>query len=55
MGDMQAKTVTILGGGIGGLVTANEVRRRVGKEHRVVLVDREARHIFWPSLLWLQV
>ena len=52
---MAGKTVVILGGGVGGLVTANEVRKRLGKEHRVVLVHREARHIFWPSLLWLQV
>ena len=52
---MAGKTLVILGGGVGGLVTANEARKRLGREHRVVLVDREARHIFWPSLLWLQV
>ena len=52
---MAGSTTLILGSGVGGLVTANELRRRLGKEHRVVLVDRDARHIFWPSLLWLQV
>ena len=52
---MAGKTIVILGGGTGGLVTANEVRKRLNKEHRVVLVDKDARHIFWPSLLWLQV
>lgn len=52
---MAGKTTVILGGGVGGLVTANELRKRLGKEHRVVLIDRESRHIFWPSLLWLQV
>jgi len=52
---MPGKTVVVLGGGVGGLVTATELRQRLGKDHRVVLVDREARHIFWPSLLWLQV
>lgn len=52
---MAGKTSVILGGGVGGLVTANELRKRLGKEYRVVLVDRESRHIFWPSLLWLQV
>jgi sulfide:quinone oxidoreductase len=52
---MTGTTSVILGGGVGGLVTANELRKRLGKEHRVVLVDRESRHIFWPSLLWLQV
>ena len=52
---MAGKTIVILGGGVGGLVTANELRGRLGKEHRVILVDREDRHIFWPSLLWVQV
>lgn len=52
---MAGKTTVILGGGVGGLVTANELRKRLGKEHRVVIVDRDGRHIFWPSLLWLQV
>ena len=52
---MAGKTIVILGGGVGGLVTANELRERLGKEHRVILVDREGRHIFWPSLLWVQV
>jgi NADPH-dependent 2,4-dienoyl-CoA reductase/sulfur reductase-like enzyme len=47
--------VLVLGGGAGGLVTANELRHRLDREHRVVLVDREDKHIFWPSLLWLQV
>ncbi len=49
------KTITILGGGVGGLVTARELRKRLGKEHRIVLVDREARHVFSPSFLWLMV
>ena len=52
---MAGKTVVILGGGVGGLVTANELRKRLGNEHRVVLVDKEDKHTFWPSLLWLQV
>ncbi len=52
---MPGKTVLILGGGVGGVVAASELRKRLGKEHRVVLVDKEGKHIFWPSLLWLQV
>lgn len=52
---MAGKTVVILGGGVGGLVTAHELRSRLRKEHRVVLVDKDGRHVFWPSLLWLQV
>ncbi|MBI4299105.1 MAG: NAD(P)/FAD-dependent oxidoreductase, partial [Chloroflexi bacterium] len=52
---MAGKTIVILGGGVGGLVIANELRNRLGKEHKIVLIDRDGRHIFWPSLLWLQV
>ncbi|MBI4337705.1 MAG: NAD(P)/FAD-dependent oxidoreductase [Chloroflexi bacterium] len=51
----MGKTVVVLGGGVGGLVTANELRQRLGQEHKIVLMDQEGRHIFWPSLLWLQV
>jgi len=49
----MARTVLILGGGIGGLVTASELRRRLHREHRVVVVEREESFVFPPSLLWL--
>ena len=52
---MAGKTIVILGGGVGGFVTAGALRKRLGREHRVILVDRESRHVFWPSLLWVQV
>ncbi len=52
---MAGRTVLVLGGGVGGLVTANELRRRLDPHDRVVLVEREARHLFQPSLLWLMV
>lgn len=52
---MAGKTVLILGGGVGGLVTANELRARLGPEHRVVLVDKSLQHAFAPSFLWLMV
>ena len=52
---MAGTTTVILGGGVGGLVTANELRQRLGSEHRVVIVDQGGKHIFWPSLLWVQV
>jgi len=47
--------VLVLGGGVGGLVAANRLRRLLPRRDRVVLVDREARHLFQPSLLWLAV
>ena len=45
--------VVILGGGVGGLVAANRLRRRLDRRHSVVLVDRQARHVFSPSFLWM--
>jgi sulfide:quinone oxidoreductase len=51
----QSKTVLVLGGGIGGVATARALRRRLPREHRIVLVDRERNHLFAPSLLWLMV
>lgn len=50
---MNGKTVVILGGGVGGLMAANELRRRLSREHRVVLVEKNAQHAFAPSFLWL--
>jgi sulfide:quinone oxidoreductase len=45
----------VLGGGIGGLVAASELRRRLPAEHQVVLVDQAAEHVYQPSLLWQMV
>jgi sulfide:quinone oxidoreductase len=52
---MAGKTVLILGGGVGGIVAARALRRRLGPEHRVALVDRQAQYVFTPSLLWAMV
>lgn len=49
----MASTIVILGGGVGGLVAANELRKLLPREHRVILVDRERSFLFAPSLLWL--
>ena len=50
---MTAKTIVVLGGGVGGIVAANHLRGRLASEHRVVLVERNAEHAFAPSFLWL--
>ena len=47
------QTVLVLGGGIGGVVTANRLRRRLDRRHRVVLVDREEDFSFAASYLWV--
>ncbi len=49
------KTILVLGGGFGGIVAASRLRRALPREHRVVLVEREASHVFAPSLLWLMI
>jgi sulfide:quinone oxidoreductase len=50
---MQAQTVLILGGGVGGVVAANALRRRLHRRHRVVLVDREPSFALAASFLWI--
>src|SRR3989304_5568389 len=50
---VAARTIVILGGGVGGLACANELRRRLSREYRIVLVERNGQHAFAPSFLWL--
>lgn len=50
-----AKTIIVLGGGVGGLVAANELRKKLPQPHRVVVVDRAKAHLFPPTLLGLMV
>ena len=47
---MPGKTVVILGGGTGGLVAANRLRRMLDEEHRIILIDRTPVYTFAPSL-----
>jgi len=46
---MAGKTVAVLGGGFGGLVAANRLRKLLPREHRIVLIDRSVRHSFAPA------
>jgi len=45
---MESKTILILGGGIGGIVTANRLRQYLPRQHRIVLVERNEQHAFAP-------
>jgi len=49
----SGQTVVVLGGGIGGVVAANRLRRKLDRRHRVVLVNREAEFSFAASYLWV--
>jgi sulfide:quinone oxidoreductase len=49
----DAKTILILGGGAGGQVVANELRRLLPTEHRIIVIERNRRHAFAPSFLWV--
>jgi sulfide:quinone oxidoreductase len=50
---IDKQTILVLGGGVGGVAAAVELRNKLPREHRIVLVEREERHVFAPSLLWL--
>jgi len=45
--------IVVLGGGFGGIVAATELRKKLGREHKVILIDKIREHLFSPSLLWL--
>lgn len=47
------RTVIVLGGGVGGVVAAQRLRRRLPPRDRIILVDRGEQHLFQPSLLWV--
>ncbi len=50
---MAGKTIAVLGGGSGGIVCANDLRKKLSRDHRVILIDKSEDHIFYPSLLWM--
>lgn len=52
---MSGKTVVVLGGGVGGQVAANALRTLLPEQHRVMLVEKDLRHAFTPSLLWVMI
>lgn len=49
----MSHTVLILGGGVGGVVAANRLRRLLPKGDRIIVVDRHADASFGASLPWL--
>jgi sulfide:quinone oxidoreductase len=50
----MTRHVVILGGGTGGTLTANRLRRRFGVEElAITVVDQDDRHIYQPGLLFV--
>ena len=47
------KTIIIIGGGVGGIVTANELSNHLSGEHKIILIEKNKEHTFAPSYLWL--
>ena len=50
---MAATAVVILGGGVGGLVVANLLQDRLGKQAEITVVDRKKVFQFPPSYPWV--
>ena len=51
----MGKTIVIVGAGTGGIVLANELRRKLAPQHRIIVIERTEIHGFTPSFLWLMV
>jgi len=49
----MAEGTLILGGGIGGVATANALRKRLPRSHRIAVVDREPAFTLAASFLWV--
>lgn len=47
------KTIIILGGGTGGLVAANLLKKKAGELVNVILIDKKENYIYEPSFLWV--
>ena len=45
--------IVILGGGTAGTMIANRLLRELGDEARIVVVDRDNRHVYQPGLLFV--
>lgn len=49
----MAYRIVILGGGLGGTITANRLRAQMGDSAQVTVIDQDDRHIYQPGLLFV--
>lgn len=49
----MSKTILVLGGGMGGIAAASQLRGKLANDHKIILIDRRDSHFFSPSLLWV--
>jgi sulfide:quinone oxidoreductase len=49
----ERQRIVVLGGGTGGTLTANRLRRRLGDSAEIRVVDRDDRHVYQPGLLFV--
>lgn len=52
---MIGKNIVILGGGIGGIVAANKLRKELPQSIQITLIEKNQTHSFAASYLWLMV
>ena len=50
---MSGRRVVVLGGGTGGTMVANRLRRRLSDEAEIHVVDRDDHHVYQPGLLFV--
>ncbi len=46
-------TTVIVGGNFAGLTAALELKRKGGKDHKVIVIDKSPVFLFMPSLIWI--
>jgi len=47
------KTILVISGNFGGMTSAFELKRRLGKEARIMVVSRQKEFVYIPSLIWV--
>ena len=49
----MSKKIVVLGGGTGGTIISNNLRRHLPKDWEITVIDRDDRHIYQPGMLFV--